>query len=287
MSLARRLRRGFGALAPAHDVALVGGDTTRGPLCASVQLLGFVAAGRALLRSGAQARARPVCVTGTPGDAAAGLALEAGRLHAAGPRARRAICASGSSFPSRACELGIALREYRERLHRRFGRARRRCRQACRRQRLSAPDRHRRAAAVAAARARRRCGARPGAGARAAATTTSCCSPCRRLASPRSTRARRRRGLRRIGDDREPPGVRVDGAPRRARVPSRFRPFRGLTPGTPGEAHPVHSRRFDEISSHGHRWHPPAGQPGNCHPTATMPTIDGPQDSRRRSASTW
>src|SRR4029077_10010023 len=30
---------GFSALARAHEVALVGGDTTRGPLCVTVQLL--------------------------------------------------------------------------------------------------------------------------------------------------------------------------------------------------------------------------------------------------------
>jgi thiamine-monophosphate kinase len=66
---------GFAALARAHDVALVGGDTTSGPLCSSVQILGHVPRSTALLRSGG----RPgdhVFVSGTPGDAAAGLAVE-------------------------------------------------------------------------------------------------------------------------------------------------------------------------------------------------------------------
>ena len=66
--------RGFGALARAHGVALVGGDTTRGPLTLGVQVLGTVPAGEGLRRSGG----RPgdaLFVTGTPGDAAAGLAL--------------------------------------------------------------------------------------------------------------------------------------------------------------------------------------------------------------------
>ncbi len=70
---------GFAALATAHQVALVGGDTTRGPLTITVQALGFVPAGTALRRRGA----RPgdlVYVTGWPGDAAAGLALIEGRL---------------------------------------------------------------------------------------------------------------------------------------------------------------------------------------------------------------
>ncbi|MBV8342565.1 MAG: thiamine-phosphate kinase [Gammaproteobacteria bacterium] len=72
---------GLCALAHAHRVALVGGDTTRGPLTVTVQLLGQVARGTALTRSGG----RPgdaVFVSGCCGDAAAGLALEQGQLHA-------------------------------------------------------------------------------------------------------------------------------------------------------------------------------------------------------------
>lgn len=64
---------GFFELAGAHGVTLVGGDTTRGPLTVTVQLIGAVEPGRALRRAGA----RPgdlVCVSGTLGDAAAGLA---------------------------------------------------------------------------------------------------------------------------------------------------------------------------------------------------------------------
>jgi len=65
---------GFSALARAHGVALVGGDTTAGPLSVTVQILGFAAPERALLRSGGRA-GDVVFVTGTPGDAAFGLAL--------------------------------------------------------------------------------------------------------------------------------------------------------------------------------------------------------------------
>jgi thiamine-monophosphate kinase len=71
--------RGLGALAQAHGVALVGGDTTRGPLTISVQALGTVPAGRALRRAGAST-GDLVYVTGWIGDAAAGLAIEQGRL---------------------------------------------------------------------------------------------------------------------------------------------------------------------------------------------------------------
>ena len=59
-------------LADAHRVALVGGDTTRGPLTVSVQIMGYLPQHSALLRGGAQA-GDFIVVTGTLGDAAAGL----------------------------------------------------------------------------------------------------------------------------------------------------------------------------------------------------------------------
>lgn len=66
--------RGMLELAEAHGVALVGGDTTGGPLVAVVQALGTVRAGAALTRGGGLAGDH-VYVSGTPGDAAAGLRL--------------------------------------------------------------------------------------------------------------------------------------------------------------------------------------------------------------------
>ena len=68
------LADGFAELARPHRLALVGGDTTRGPLTLSVAVHGFVPHGQALRRSGAQA-GDVVLVTGTLGDAAAGLRL--------------------------------------------------------------------------------------------------------------------------------------------------------------------------------------------------------------------
>ncbi len=65
---------GLLGLAGLHGVALVGGDTVKGPLAMSVQIMGFVPCGSALRRDGA----RPgdgVYVTGGPGEAAAGLAI--------------------------------------------------------------------------------------------------------------------------------------------------------------------------------------------------------------------
>jgi thiamine-monophosphate kinase len=67
-----RFSAGLLDLADAHGVALVGGDTTRGPLTVSVQILGHVPRGTALRRGGAQAGDLLV-VTGTLGDAGAGL----------------------------------------------------------------------------------------------------------------------------------------------------------------------------------------------------------------------
>lgn len=64
--------RGFFQLAERHDVQLVGGDTTRGPLSVTVQVHGSVPRGCAIHRSGARAGDR-IYVTGSLGDA--GLAL--------------------------------------------------------------------------------------------------------------------------------------------------------------------------------------------------------------------
>jgi thiamine-monophosphate kinase len=63
---------GLAALAAEHGVALVGGDTTRGPLTLTLQAAGRVPADRVLRRAGA----RPgdgIYVTGTLGDAALAL----------------------------------------------------------------------------------------------------------------------------------------------------------------------------------------------------------------------
>jgi thiamine-monophosphate kinase len=55
-----------------YDIALVGGDTTRGPLCISWQVMGSAPAGKAILRSGAQA-GDLIYVSGQLGDARAAL----------------------------------------------------------------------------------------------------------------------------------------------------------------------------------------------------------------------
>jgi thiamine-monophosphate kinase len=67
-----RFSAGLLDLADASGVALVGGDTTRGPLTVAVQILGHVPRGTALRRDGARA-GDLLAVTGTLGDAGAGL----------------------------------------------------------------------------------------------------------------------------------------------------------------------------------------------------------------------
>jgi thiamine-monophosphate kinase len=68
--------RGLFALADAHDIELVGGDTTAGPLTVCITVFGEVPAGQALKRSGARA-GDTLWVSGRLGDAR--LALEAFR----------------------------------------------------------------------------------------------------------------------------------------------------------------------------------------------------------------
>ncbi len=67
--------QGLAELAKQHNIQLVGGDTTRGPLAISIQVHGFVDPSKALRRSGA----KPgdfIYVTGTLGDAGASLQLQ-------------------------------------------------------------------------------------------------------------------------------------------------------------------------------------------------------------------
>jgi thiamine-monophosphate kinase len=69
-----QLSAGLGGVADRAGCALVGGDTTRGPLALTLTLIGEVPAGQALRRDGAQSGDR-IYVTGTLGDGAAALEM--------------------------------------------------------------------------------------------------------------------------------------------------------------------------------------------------------------------
>ena len=99
--------RGFFALAERTGVELIGGDTTRGPLTVSVQIMGLVPQGRALLRSGARPGDR-IFVSGTLGDA--GLALRLLERGGADASARDESLAARLDRPEPRVELGAALR---------------------------------------------------------------------------------------------------------------------------------------------------------------------------------
>ena len=99
--------RGFMRLARAHDVDLIGGDTTRGPLNLCVQIMGEVPAGKALRRDGARV-GDDVWVSGTLGDAA--LAVAAGNKQMALNKQQRRTASMRLDRPMPRLALGAALR---------------------------------------------------------------------------------------------------------------------------------------------------------------------------------
>jgi thiamine-monophosphate kinase len=70
---------GFFKLADAYQVELIGGDTTRGPLTICVTIIGEVARGKALRRSGARS-GDDIWISGRLGDAALALAHQQGYI---------------------------------------------------------------------------------------------------------------------------------------------------------------------------------------------------------------
>lgn len=102
--------RGLLALADEHRIALVGGDTTAGPLAVAVQALGLVPVGKAMRRSTARV-GDLLFVSGTPGDAAAGLSLEMGAAAVPGLNAAdEQFLRRRFLFPTPRVALGQALR---------------------------------------------------------------------------------------------------------------------------------------------------------------------------------
>ena len=101
------LAQGLFALADAHGIELVGGDTTAGPLNLCITVFGQVPPGQALLRSGARV-GDDLWVSGTLGDARLALEVFRGRVSLGGEafeRVRRAM-----ELPQPRLALGLALR---------------------------------------------------------------------------------------------------------------------------------------------------------------------------------
>jgi thiamine-monophosphate kinase len=102
-----RFARGFLALARRHEVDLVGGDTTRGPLNVCVTILGEVPLRHALRRDGAHA-GDDVWVSGVLGDAALAVAHRKRRVLLTAREL--AHCRRRLERPAPRIALGIALR---------------------------------------------------------------------------------------------------------------------------------------------------------------------------------
>ncbi len=99
----RAFADGFFELAEAHQVALVGGDTTGGSLNICVTILGEVPQGKALRRGGART-GDDIWVSGQLGDAALALAHEQG--HLALETGERALCLNALHAPTPRVALG-------------------------------------------------------------------------------------------------------------------------------------------------------------------------------------
>jgi thiamine-monophosphate kinase len=106
-AFAAGLAQGLFALADAHGIELVGGDTTAGPLNLCITVFGQVPPGQALLRSGARA-GEQLWVSGRLGDARLALEVFRGTVELAGSDfevVRRAM-----EQPEPRVALGLALR---------------------------------------------------------------------------------------------------------------------------------------------------------------------------------
>lgn len=101
-----RFAAGFFACADKFQVDLIGGDTTRGPLTISVQIMGEVRPGQTLLRSGAKA-GDEIWVSGKLGDAALALAKLQGRYDLS--EQELDACLPALHRPQPRVELGLLL----------------------------------------------------------------------------------------------------------------------------------------------------------------------------------
>ena len=99
---------GLSEMATQHNIKLVGGDTTRGPLSITIQIAGQIPTNQALKRSGAKP-GDDIYVTGTLGNAAAGLKLLQQDLSEFDTHQQMLI--DSLHRPSPRVEVGLALRK--------------------------------------------------------------------------------------------------------------------------------------------------------------------------------
>jgi len=99
--------QGLLTLAERYHVSLIGGDTTRGALTITIQLIGFIPTSHALCRHGAQV-GDYIFVTGTLGDAGLGLASIQDEFRLSLPV--KAHVESRLNRPCPRIEVGLALR---------------------------------------------------------------------------------------------------------------------------------------------------------------------------------
>lgn len=97
---------GFYVLAQQHQVELIGGDTTCGPLAVGVQIIGEINQNRWLSRSGAQPD-DDIWVSGYLGDAALALKHRLGKMSLS--EAEADICMTALHLPTARVELGLHL----------------------------------------------------------------------------------------------------------------------------------------------------------------------------------
>jgi thiamine-monophosphate kinase len=102
----KRFAEGFFACASRYQVELIGGDTTRGPLNVSAQIMGEVPAGKAIRRSGAKS-GDEIWVSGTLGSAA--LALAALQGHYKLDENELDSCLPALHRPTPRIELGLLI----------------------------------------------------------------------------------------------------------------------------------------------------------------------------------
>ena len=105
----RDFSTGLGTVCTETGLPLVGGDTTRGPLAITVTVMGSTPAGQFMVRSGAEPGDR-LCVSGTLGDAAAGLEILKGDLSVA-DASISGVLAARFTRPVARLTLGQTLRD--------------------------------------------------------------------------------------------------------------------------------------------------------------------------------